>query len=340
MIARTRERHTTLSPPLPREIQVEVTRSCNLRCRMCLVRYRDVPNRREGSMSFETFRRIVDDLPELRAITLQGLGEPLLAPDLFEMIGYAQARGITIGFNTNALLLTRPRAERLIRAGLDWLHVSIDGATRETYGSIRDGADLERVTRNLAGLVDAKRRLRSSTPDLEVVFVAMRRNVHELPDLVRLVADIGVPGIHVQNLSHSFEDATALPGYDAIRRFTLDEALWTDGGTEPAFERARAEAERLGVRLRLPKTTEPAGRRRPGSPGCFWPWEELYVHHDGRVQPCCMIMGEDRAVLGDALRDGIAMVWDGDAYRAFRRRLLTEDPPDVCRGCSLYRGVF
>jgi radical SAM protein with 4Fe4S-binding SPASM domain len=343
-IAGTGPRLTSLDPPLPREIQLEVTRSCNLRCKMCLVRYRDVPNRREGSMPFETFRRVVDELPDLRAITLQGLGEPLLAPDLFRMIEYATDRGITIGFNTNATLLTRARAERLIRARLDWLHVSIDGATAETYESIRDGSDLAKVRRNLAGMVDAKRELGSDRPELTLIFVAMRRNVGELPAFVRLAAETGVGDVHVQNLSHSFDDAVRLPGYDAIRSFTLEEALWTDerGASEAtaAFDRARAEADRLGVRLRLPKTEPPSRTRAPGTPGCFWPWEESYVHHDGKVQPCCMIMGEDRAVIGDVAEGGFAAVWNSEPYREFRSRLLTDDPPEICRGCSLYRGVF
>jgi radical SAM protein with 4Fe4S-binding SPASM domain len=332
---------TTLEPPLPREIQLEVTRSCNLRCRMCLVRYRDVPNRRDGSMPFGTFKQVVDELPDLEAITLQGLGEPLLAPDLYRMIEYAAGRGIRIGFNTNATLLSRARAERLIRAGLDWLHVSIDGATPETYESIRDGADFARVRGNLTGMVQAKRDLGAERPALSLIFVAMRRNVAELPAFVRLAADVGVDDVHVQNLSHSFDDAVGLPGYDAIRAFTLREALWTNGDGGSRFDEARAEAERLGIRLRLPRTAEPERSRPPGTPGCFWPWEEAYVHHDGKVQPCCMIMGEDRAVIGDVHDEGgFAALWHGEAYRTFRERLLTVDPPEICRGCSLYRGVF
>ena len=62
--------------------------------------------------------------------------------------------------------------------------------------------------------------------------------------------------------------------------------------------------------------------------------------HDGDVQPCCMVMGADRAALGSAKRDGFAGVWQNERYRAFRDALLTGDPPEVCAGCSLYRRVF
>jgi hypothetical protein len=54
-----------------------------------------------------------------------------------------------------------------------------------------------------------------------------------------------------------------------------------------------------------------------------------------------MIMGEDRAVIGDVHAEGgFAAAWHGEDYARFRERLLTDDPPEVCTGCSLYRGVF
>jgi MoaA/NifB/PqqE/SkfB family radical SAM enzyme len=331
------------APDLPRELQIEVTGACNLRCHMCLVRYRPPLNRITGSLSFDTFKRLIDDLPDLEVITLQGLGEPLLAPDLLPMIEYAARRGIRLGFNTNGTLLSREKAERLIAAGLDWLHVSLDGATASTYERIRDGSSFARVRQNILSLVDAKRRLGAEAPRLSLVFVAMRRNVHELPEMVRLAADWGVGRLWVQNLSHSFDDCDPAGDYQAIRDFAAAEALWAeaDTTTREVFDRARTLAAEHAVELRLPRLQErPPSRRRPGTPGCDWPWRSAYVTHDARVQPCCMLMGGDRGVLGDVSRDSFASVWRGGAYREFRGRLLTSEPPEVCRGCSLYRGVF
>src|SRR5690242_7328211 len=134
-------------------------------------------------MSPELFRRLVDADPGLTRLTLQGLGEPLLQPHLTEMVAYAKERGIEVGFNSNAMLLSRPKADRLVALGLDWLHVSLDGATAETYEGIRSGADFERVGRNLRGLQEAKRAAGADRPWVRVVFVAMRRNLPELPDL-------------------------------------------------------------------------------------------------------------------------------------------------------------
>src|SRR5690242_2124262 len=331
-----------LAPELPKELQVEVTAACNLRCRMCLVRYRPPVSRSVGSMSFDTFRALVDDVPGLEKITLQGLGEPLLNPELVAMVAYASGRGIRVGFNTNGTLLDARRAEALIGAGLDWLHVSVDGATRTTYADIRGRDARERVDRNVTTLVAVRERLGGRRPSLSIVFVAMRANVNELPELVEQTAAWGVPTLRVQNLSHDFSDARDGCDYEAIRAFTAAQALWSDDDAVAGiFDDARERAAKLGVRLRLPEVEATASPRPPGTPGCTWPWTSTYVTHDGRVQPCCMVMGADRVVLGGVGGpDGLARVWRSRPYRDFRRALLSDEPPDVCRGCSMYRGVF
>jgi MoaA/NifB/PqqE/SkfB family radical SAM enzyme len=309
---------------------------------MCLVRYRPPVNRVVGSMSFATFRTLVDDLPDLEKLTLQGLGEPLLNPDLLAMVRYASERGVRVGFNSNGTLLTERKAQQLIEAGIDWLHVSVDGARRETYSYVRGRDEFDRVARNVAGLARVKKRLGGDRPALSVVFVAMRTNVAELPELVRSTASWGIPTLRVQNLSHDFSDTQRDPGFDDIRVFTSTQALWADDrGAQDVFDEARSVARDVGVDLRLPELEERPERRRPGTPGCTWPWTSAYVTHDARVQPCCMVMGADRVVLGRVDGPGsFGAVWRSEPYEAFRDALCSDTPPDVCRGCSMYRGVF
>jgi radical SAM protein with 4Fe4S-binding SPASM domain len=333
------------TPPLPSELQVEVSGACNLRCRMCLVRYAPAIDKKQGALSYEQFLELVDALPRLRKLTLQGLGEPLLSPHLLQMVEHAAKRGIEVGFNTNGTLLGRPIAERLVEIGCGWLHVSLDGATAATYEDVRHGTDFrphpgqfERVVSNLRGLIDA--RAESERPRVQLVFVAMRRNLRELPQLISLAADIGVDSVWVQNLSHDFGDTDPAGSYRSIREYAEEEAVF---GREPAasravFGRAAARARRLGVELRLPQLEEPA--RREDGPGCSWPWDSAYVTHRGEVQPCCMVMGSDRAMMGRLGESSFEEIWGSARYRRFRAGLLDGDPPEVCRGCSLYRRVF
>jgi radical SAM protein with 4Fe4S-binding SPASM domain len=333
----------TETPPLPSHLQLEVTSACNLRCVMCLVRYRPPVNKLAGAMPIELFDRLVAEVPGLTRLTLQGLGEPLLSPHLPAMIRAAVTRQITVGFNTNATLLTRRRAVELVDSRVDWVHVSLDGAGPAVYQAVREGADFATVVANLDGLVRAKRDAGSSTPWIRVVFVAMRDNVTELPALVRLLGDIGVDELHVQNLSHSFSDTDPAGRYDGIRSFTADQALWTGADIDragTAFADAARMARERGLRLRLPRmSAAPAGGPAEG-PGCSWPWDAAYITSTGVVQPCCMVMGDDRVALGRLSEQSFPEIWHGRPYREFRRRLAGAEPPDVCRGCSLYWRTF
>jgi MoaA/NifB/PqqE/SkfB family radical SAM enzyme len=101
---------------------------------------------------------LLDELPDLEQVTLQGLGEPLLHPDLVAMVTAAKHRGLRVGFNTNGTLLTPDKAEALVAAGTDWMHVSMDGATAATFEHIRHGARFDQVLQNLRRLVAVRDR--------------------------------------------------------------------------------------------------------------------------------------------------------------------------------------
>jgi radical SAM protein with 4Fe4S-binding SPASM domain len=266
-----------------------------------------------------------------------------MAPDIFEMIAYCKSRGIACGFNSNGTLLTKTAAERLVDLGLDWLHVSLDGAGRETYEFVREHSSWDVVQRNVGGLVDTLRRRGAERPQLSLVMVLMRFNFRDLPAVVERAAEWGIPRVRAQNLSHDFSDAP--PGaYASIAEFVRDQALvgMAPSETGPVLEQARQMAAARGISLRLPNMA--AGLAQANVQGtdvpCAWPWRSSYVTWNGDVQPCCMVMGSDRAKLGNARAAGFAGVWTNDEYQDFRRRLLESDPPAVCRGCSEYRGTF
>jgi radical SAM protein with 4Fe4S-binding SPASM domain len=326
-----------LTPPLPRQLQVEVTGACNLRCRMCLVRYRPPLDRTNHSLRLADVARLVDEVPGLERLTLQGLGEPLLVPDIVDMVRYASSRQIAVGFNTNGTLLTRAKGCALIDAGLSWLCVSVDGATAATFESIRDGACFDRVVSNTRAFAEERCRLGATSLDLAITFVAMRSNIAELPALVALAADMGVPRLRVQNLSHDFDDCDPAGSYAEIRDFARREALWGAADadeTRRRFAEASDVATNVGVDLRLPDLVVPTNGR------CSWPWDGAYVTHDGTVQPCCMVMGTDRVSLGDVSTTAFPVVWRGRDYQRLRDGLVNGSPHEVCRGCSEYRGVF
>ena len=326
-------------PPLPTALQIEVTGSCNLSCRMCLVAYRPRLGR-SARLTLASLRTLLDDVPTVREVTLQGLGEPLLVPDLEAMVAEVSSRGIRVGINTNGTLLTAERSRALIAAGLDWLHVSIDGACEETFAEIRVGGHLHTVLGNLRELLRARSIAGGTLPRVQMNTVVMRRNASELVALVDLAADVGVDRLWIQGLSHDFSDVATDSTFVAIRGWTEGQ-LVPDRLLETLLDRAALRARERGLALRLPDAVEAPAARGADEPGCDWPWRSAYVGFDGTVQPCCMLMGHDRGVLGNIHEQPLSSIWHSDAYGTLRQRLSSDDdPPDICAGCALYRGRF
>lgn len=331
--------------PLPSFVQIEPVGQCNLRCQMCPIQFRadGPPNGPPAFMPFETFTRLVDQFPALTELQLQGLGEPMMHPRFFDMVRYAAERGIQVSTNSNLTLLTPARAERLVQSGLTRLQVSIDGATPETYERIRVRSSWRRVVGNLETLVATRRRLGSELPRLQLVAVVMRQNLGELADLVRLAGRVGVDAVWVQHLCHDFGEETLPARYRPMHDFVSEQTLLSEdpARVDAAFSTARAAAAELGVTLRLPRTApKPVPPGTPGRERCSWPWRGAYFSYDGRAMPCCMVSTPDRISLGNAVQDGVLAVWDGPAYTAFRARLDSDDPPEICRSCSVYTHTF
>jgi MoaA/NifB/PqqE/SkfB family radical SAM enzyme len=330
---------------LPRFLQVEPVGQCNLRCRMCPIQFRrdGPPHGPPAFMDFDVFTRLIDEFDDLEELQLQGLGEPLMHPRFFDMVAYAARRGIKVGTNTNLTLLTQRCAEQCVTSGLAELHASIDGASAAVYEDIRVRAHFDRIVPNLERLIEARRRLGSATPRVRMVVVAMRRNLHEFPDLVRLAHRLGIDAVFVQHLCHDFGESSLPAHYAPMRAFVDAETLLDE---DPArvdryFDEARAVARALSVDLRLPRTRP--RMHPPGTPGpkrCDWPWRGAYVSYQGLSMPCCMVATPDRIQFGSMAKEGAAAVWNGPAYEAFRDRLSSDEPPEVCRSCSVYSGTF
>lgn len=306
---------------------------------MCPVRYRETRN---ALLGWDAFVGIVDGLPALSELHLQGLGEPLMHPRFFDMVQYAVARGVAVSVNTNLSLLTTRSAARFAQSGMDAVYVSVDAASAPAYEWIRDGGRFDRLERNMLRLRDAIAR-HGSGPRVEVTAVAMRENLDELADLVALAQRWGVRTLNVQHLCHDFGEETLPKRYAPMRAFVAAQTLvgYDPERVASAFARARAAAERHGIALRLPRVVPVAhAADTPGRERCDWPWRGPYVAYDGTAMPCCMVATPDRAALGNVFDEGVEAVWNNPAYEAFRRRLSSAEPPEICRSCSVYARVF
>jgi radical SAM protein with 4Fe4S-binding SPASM domain len=161
-----------ISLDFPIRFNIEPTNHCNLSCSMCP---REL-NRPFGYMDMSLFQKIIDEsivYGKRLIITMNKDGEPLLHPELPQMIRYAKDKEAAhkINFYTNGILLTEEKSRELIKSGLDTIHISIDAFTMETYKKIKNSQKLGIVEENVQGLVKLKKKLRSQGPLITVKII-------------------------------------------------------------------------------------------------------------------------------------------------------------------------
>jgi|SRR3990172_2115020 len=160
----------------PLHLDIETVSFCNLRCPFCATTTNRWGKDKKGCMDFTLYRKIIDSGAEngLCAIKLSLRGEPLLHPQLPEMIEYAKNKGIMdVYFNTNALLLTEEKFERLIDAGLDRISISIEGFKKETYEKYRVNAKFEQLFSNVSRLITIRNRKKRLFPQIRIQTVLL-----------------------------------------------------------------------------------------------------------------------------------------------------------------------
>lgn len=301
----------------PFRIYLEPTTRCNLECQMC---YFPTSERPKQDLSFNNFLKILDQFPYLQDLQLQGIGEPLLNPDIFRMAEYAKTKRIRVGLFTNTTLINSDVAKKIVNSGIDWINLSLDGANPKIYEMIRRGANFERVIQNIKILLGTKRR---HTPRISIWFTGMKMNILELPAIIRLAKRLGIERVIAQGI-HFW-------GNDFYRDYLKKDSLLEDIDlTRKIFIQAAEEAKRLKVSLDFrPRYFEKRTERL-----CRWPWVSCFISVEGYVTPCC-VQGSDPKIInfGNIFEKDFKEIWNSSAYQEFRRQLKSQCPPEICQDC-------
>jgi MoaA/NifB/PqqE/SkfB family radical SAM enzyme len=323
--------------PLPRSIYIEPTSRCNELCQQCP---RTLLSREDDrDLSFEQFRFIVDQFPVLERVVLHGLGEPLLNKDLPRMIRYLKERGTYVLFNSNGILLNAQRGQALIDAGLDEYRLSMDGASRATYAHVRGVDAFDKIWRNISAFIQMQREQQASKPAVSLWFTAMRENLHELPALIELASQHGIPEVYMQRLVY-FEQGLAASHQSLFHRATPEEMALIRRCELLCRER-RISFKAAGAATPLASVTRRFGER-PWS-GCHRPYSLTYITSGGNVLSCCFAPFGHRSaheykeerVLGNIFQQPIEQIWHGERYNAFRRAFESGTPARHCAQCGL-----
>ena len=331
-VDRLQNRTTLLSRPS--SLQIEPTTKCNLRCPFC---ENMVWDRGGMDMKFSDFRRVIDQFPFLVVLLLQGIGEPLMCVDFFKMIEYCKSKRIITGITTNATLLDETTAKKIVESKLDYVIISMDGATPETFEKIRVGAKFNQVIENTRNLVDI--RGKSKIPRISFHFSGTNENIHELPEVVKMAKDIGLDGVEAQEI-HFWGDTE-------LKKRIIKETLHQEVDTAKKFiNEAMVVAKEMGILLDFLGT----GGRSSISKDSIYYSEDQQLHADqrlcqqlfrscfitvdGYVTTCACSPDPRKSNFGNILQQDFDTIWNSPKYSNFRKMRLGGKIPDYCRMCT------
>lgn len=304
--------HTPVPEIRPRQIRLEASSACQLRCPSCPTTSKVTkPVIGTGWLTFNDFRKLVDDSPWVEEIELSNYGEMFLNPQLPQIMEYAHERGLvlTCDNGTNFNYVSEEAVEALARFRFRSITCSIDGASAETYGVYRIGGDFQRVIANIRRLNHYKEHYQSPLPFLTWQFVVFGHNEHELPAARQLARELGMR--FYGKLSWDSQVSPIRNG-EAVRR-----ELGLDAATREEFR----EKHGVGYLDDI----------------CTQMWNAPQINWDGKVLGCCRnYWGE---LGGNALTDGLLESINSERMRYARQMLLGQAPerPDVpCTTCGVY----
>lgn len=187
------QKHEVL--PFPIHLDLDITNACNLKCKMCArTIMTEKGNMHDvGFMKLAFVKNLIDQGAEngLFAIKFSFQGEPLLHPDIVEMVAYAKEKGIIdTMFNTNAMLLTEEKAAALLDAGLDNIFFSVDSISQEGHEAIRPGSNYSRILENIHNFVKLKNTKKRYDMQVGVNMVVIEENKNEVEAFVEQWSDV------------------------------------------------------------------------------------------------------------------------------------------------------
>lgn len=333
------------------KIYLEPTNRCNIDCRTCMRNTWDVEL---GQMSAATFAAVLTSLRQLAQpplVFFGGIGEPLAHPHTAEMVAQVKETGATVEMITNGTLLTEKRARQLIAAGLDALWVSIDGARPESYADVRLGAELSNVLANLSRFRKLRPPSHKPKPAIGIAFVAMKRNIADLPEVMAIGRRLGATRFMVSNLlpytaemvdeilyENTLNDIAYLPS-PWLRQVNIPKMAFDELTSAPLLQ-----AMSSGYNVNF------AGNNL-GSANDVCTFIEngaLAIGWDGRIAPCPPLLydhvgylrGYERTssahILGNINEHNLQTLWLDPDYVAYRERVhrFAFAPCTSCGGCD------
>ena len=254
----------------------------------------------------EVFREILEKLnPDLIHLTLYFQGEPMLNRHFTEMVQMARSQKIFVATSTNGHFLDAENVDKIIKSDLSHLIISLDGLDQETYEKYRIKGNLQTVTEGINRMVEAKKASKSSSPFIELQFIVMRHNEHQVNEVKEFARKAGVDRLSLKTAQvYNFnQERTIIPTLKEKSRYRqMPDGSWV------IAKKIRNRCRRI--------------------------WSSIVITWDGKVVPCCYDKNADHQT-GNLLEESINTLWKNQLYTSFRKKVLSRRSEiDICRNCG------
>jgi len=175
----------------PARIIFCMTLRCNIKCRQCAI-WRQPP---KDELTTNEWKKVIYDLKKLIGpyrVQLAG-GEIFVRKDIMEIIRFATKNNVLTGVVSNGTMITKKLAREIVKSGLGYIHISVDGINPDTHDHIRGIPGIyEKTTAGIDNLVEASK---GSGMSVCIATIIMKKNMHELADIVHWTEKKGLDGV-------------------------------------------------------------------------------------------------------------------------------------------------
>ena len=288
---------------MPLSLSIEPTNYCNLKCPQCLTGL-NILSRPKGFIDFSLYKKIVDQAsPYLLNLFLYFQGQPFLHKEITQMIKYAKQKNLFTGLSTNAQYINPKIAKQLVQTKLSYIIISLDGMHDNVYKLYRQGGSIDKVFDAINNLLEAKKKLMSSLPIIEIQFLILKTNQHQINDFLnfcknkKVICKLKTAQIEDFNTAKIF-----LPSIEKFSRYKLVQGKWQ-------------------IKKKIKNH-------------CWRLWNSIVITWDGKVVPCCY--DKDAKYMFERIQNStLNNIIKNKKFYQFAKTVLTNRQNiDICRNCN------
>ncbi|MFW6019279.1 MAG: radical SAM/SPASM domain-containing protein [Bacteroidales bacterium] len=289
----------------PSSFSLEPTNNCNLNCPECPAGELNM-KRARGNINSQVYKSVIDQLAEhAMYLILYFQGEPFLHPDIFDIIHYARSKNLYVVTSTNGHYLDEEKSHQLVNSGLHKLIVSLDGTDQEAYEAYRKGGDINKVVQGIENVVEAKKQLNSRKPIIEIQFLVLKTNEHQIEEIRRLSKSLNVDKLALKTAQ--------VYDYKAGSKYIPR--------TEKYSRYRKLKSGNYEIKMPLKNR-------------CHRMWSGCVITFDGYVVPCCFDKDASFA-MGNIREHSFKDIWKNENYQKFRKQIFANRQEiEMCRNCT------